>query len=91
MTGRKAITRAELTDGAAGLRRLLDTIAAGELAAPAGTVVNADQKQERVVKLKGESQATCPSDFEPNEAVTEAGDDPGNRVSEDPDLLTFLE
>jgi hypothetical protein len=66
-------------------------LAAGELAAPAGTVVNADQEQERVVKLRGESQATCPSDFEPSEAVTEAGDDPGNRVSEDPDLLTFFE
>jgi hypothetical protein len=35
MTGRKAITRAEV---AAGLRRLLDAITAGELAAPAGTV-----------------------------------------------------
>ncbi len=38
MTGRKAITRAELTDVAAGLRRLLDAIAAGELTAPAGTI-----------------------------------------------------
>jgi hypothetical protein len=44
MTGRKAITRAELTDAAAGLRRLVDAIAAGEPAAPAGTVVNADRK-----------------------------------------------
>ena len=38
MTERKAITRAELTEVAAGLRRLLDAVAAGELAAPAGTV-----------------------------------------------------
>lgn len=48
-------------------------------------------RRERVVKLSGGSQATYPSDFEPSEAVTEAGDDPGNRVSEDPDLLTFFE
>ncbi len=38
MTERKAITRAELASVAAGLRRLLDAIAAGELSAPAGTV-----------------------------------------------------
>jgi hypothetical protein len=38
VTERKAITRAELATVAAGLRRLLDAIAAGDLAAPAGTV-----------------------------------------------------
>ncbi|MGA3220724.1 MAG: hypothetical protein ABSE77_16880 [Acidimicrobiales bacterium] len=38
MTDRKAITRAELAGVAAGLRRLLDAIAAGDLSAPAGTV-----------------------------------------------------
>ncbi len=38
MTERKAITRAELAEVGAGLRRLLDAIAAGELTAPAGTV-----------------------------------------------------
>lgn len=38
VTERKAITRAELASVAAGLRRLLDAIAAGELSAPAGTV-----------------------------------------------------
>jgi hypothetical protein len=37
MAGRKAITRTELVEVAAGLRRLLDAIAARELTAPAGT------------------------------------------------------
>ena len=48
-------------------------------------------RREQVVKPRGGSQATYPSAFEPSEAVTEAGDDPGNRVSEDPDLLTLFE
>jgi hypothetical protein len=38
VTERKAITRSELATVAAGLRRLLDAIAAGKLSAPAGTV-----------------------------------------------------
>ncbi len=38
MPDRGAITRTELAAVAAGLRRLLDSIAAGDLSAPAGTI-----------------------------------------------------
>lgn len=38
MSEREAITRTELATVASGLRRLLDAIDAGELAAPSGTV-----------------------------------------------------
>ena len=37
MTGRKTVSRAELADLAAGLKRLLDAIEAGELSAGSGT------------------------------------------------------
>ena len=62
MTERKTITRAELAEVAAGLRRLLDAIAEGNLTAPAGSVNRLEGAWLAVEALAG-GRAVSPDDL----------------------------